>query len=289
MFKKTIVILLTILMMLTLASCGVRQSLDEKIAEKVTEGVINKATGGEAASTKKAGGQSSFNLKNISDYSEAWNELYNQNEAAINKYEEPIMELVTPGLEFVSGVQYDLLNMENKDGRFEGKLMMAGFPGVLEKKGTKMSFGYDTIRDEDGFSPADKAGDRLVENGNCDLGKGTYVTETFTERNGQKLNRSYCEFKRLKNGEMICLRTNSYSMNVLSQQEELSNTCTYIKAGKDKFDFVIGKATQGPAFEKLSFIDKNDLSKDDARKMMEAAGYQIEKSGGIAGGTLVVD
>lgn len=129
MFKKTIIILLTTIMMLTLASCGVKQSMDEKIAEKVTEGVINKATGGEAASTKKAGGQSSFNLKNISDYSEAWNELYNQNEAAINKYEEPIMELVTPGLEFVSGVQYDLLNMENKDGRFEGKLMMAGFPG----------------------------------------------------------------------------------------------------------------------------------------------------------------
>lgn len=48
MFKKTIVILLTILIMLTLASCGARQSLDDKIAEKVTEGVINKATGGEA-------------------------------------------------------------------------------------------------------------------------------------------------------------------------------------------------------------------------------------------------
>jgi len=34
--------------MLSLTSCGVKQSVDEKIAEKVTEGVINKATGGEA-------------------------------------------------------------------------------------------------------------------------------------------------------------------------------------------------------------------------------------------------
>ena len=166
---------------------------------------------------------------------------------------------------------------------------MAGFPGVLERKGSKMSFGYDYIRDEDGFGPAMKAGDRIVEDGNCDLGKGTYQTENFTERNGQKIERSYSEFKRLKSGEMICLRTHSYSMNVLSQQEELSNTCTYIKAGQDKFDFVIGKATQGPAFEKLSFIDKSDLSKDEARQMMERAGYQIEKSGGIAGGTLIVD
>lgn len=48
MFRKISVILLSILVMLTLASCGVKQSLDEKIAEKVTEGVINKATGGEA-------------------------------------------------------------------------------------------------------------------------------------------------------------------------------------------------------------------------------------------------
>lgn len=48
MFKKIIVILLSTLMILSLTSCGVRQSLDEKITEKVTEGVINKATGGEA-------------------------------------------------------------------------------------------------------------------------------------------------------------------------------------------------------------------------------------------------
>lgn len=48
MFKKFTVIILCAFMMLSLASCGVRQSLDEKIAEKVTEGVIDKATGGEA-------------------------------------------------------------------------------------------------------------------------------------------------------------------------------------------------------------------------------------------------
>jgi len=242
----------------------------------------------QTTSSKKADGQSSSSFKKISDYADAWNEVYNQNEAAINKYDEPIMELVSPGLEFVSGVQYDLLNMENKDGRFEGELMMAGFPGVLERKGSKMSFGYDYIRDEDGFGPTMKVGDRIVENGNCDLDKGTYVTETFTERNGQKIERSYSEFKRFKNGEMICLRTYSSSLNFRGETD-LSNTCTYIKAGKDKFDFVIGKATQGPAFEKLSFIDKSDLSKDEARQMMEAAGYEIEKSGGIAGGNLVVD
>lgn len=47
MFKKITVLLLCILMMLSLASCGVRQSLNEKIVEKVSEGVVNKATDGE--------------------------------------------------------------------------------------------------------------------------------------------------------------------------------------------------------------------------------------------------
>lgn len=268
---KTIALYIILCMTLVISGCG---------------GSLNTSSTGVGG--KKSEGQSSSSFKTISDYSEAWNELYKQNEAAINKYEEPIMELVSPGLEFVSGVQYDLLNMENKDGRFEGKLMMAGFPGFLERKGSKMSFGYDYIRDKEGFSPTMKVGDRIVEDGNCDLSKGTYVTETFTERSGQKSERSYSEFKRLKNGEMIYLKTTGSSLNFRGETD-LSNTCIYIKAGKNKYDFVIGKATQGPAFEKLSFIDKNDLSKNEALQMMEKAGYQIKKSGGIAEGTLVVE
>lgn len=48
MYKKIIVVLISTLMVLTLASCGVREKVNEKISEKVTEGVINKATGGAA-------------------------------------------------------------------------------------------------------------------------------------------------------------------------------------------------------------------------------------------------
>lgn len=65
--------------------------------------------------------------------------------------------------------------------------------------------------------------------------------------------------------------------------------CVYIKTGHEIFEFVIGKATQGPTFEKLTFIEANDLSKEDARKMMEAAGYQIDKSGSVQSGKLVID
>jgi len=46
LYKKIVVVLISTLMVLTLASCGVREKVNDKISEKVTEGVINKATGG---------------------------------------------------------------------------------------------------------------------------------------------------------------------------------------------------------------------------------------------------
>lgn len=48
MFRKTSLILLSILLIFSLASCGVKQSVNDKITEKVAEGIINKAAGGDA-------------------------------------------------------------------------------------------------------------------------------------------------------------------------------------------------------------------------------------------------
>lgn len=48
MFKKIGIVLLAAALLLTLTSCGVKESVNDKIAEKVTEGVMNKATGGDA-------------------------------------------------------------------------------------------------------------------------------------------------------------------------------------------------------------------------------------------------
>jgi hypothetical protein len=47
-FKKIGIVLLAAALLLTLTSCGVKESVNDKIAEKVTEGVMNKATGGDA-------------------------------------------------------------------------------------------------------------------------------------------------------------------------------------------------------------------------------------------------
>lgn len=48
MVKKNLAIVLAILMMFALAGCGAQEKMNEKIAEKVTEGVLNSATDGNA-------------------------------------------------------------------------------------------------------------------------------------------------------------------------------------------------------------------------------------------------
>lgn len=45
MFKRIVVILISTLMMLSLASCGISDKVNEKVTEEVTEGVLNKVIG----------------------------------------------------------------------------------------------------------------------------------------------------------------------------------------------------------------------------------------------------
>ncbi|HHY12781.1 MAG TPA: hypothetical protein GX529_09150 [Firmicutes bacterium] len=248
------------------------------------------------AGTGNADVQTPPGFTSLKDFHDAWDGLMDSHEAAINRYESPDGYAVTSprilllvDVDLLSGTSYDALNPENLDGRFEGNLLLSGRPGHVEKDGTRITFGSDYIREKDGFAPSMKAGDRLVENGSCDLSGEVHQMETFTEREGQVIVRNYSEFKRLESGEMMCLRITGHSLNQVSEEDELSNTCTFMKVGKDRLEFVIAKATCGPGFEKLSLADKDDLSKDEARELMEAAGYEIEQAGGIADGVLFVD
>jgi hypothetical protein len=228
-------------------------------------------------------------MQKIGDMADAWNDLYKQNEAVINRYDGmPIMGLVTPPLTFVSTVQFDLLNIDNKDGRIEGKLMFAGYNGFVEKAGAKITFGYDHKLQKDGFGPSAKAGDRNVENGSLALDKEYYISEAFTERAGRKISRSYHEFKRLGDKSMICLVFGGKTFNGKGD-EDISDDVIFLHNGKDQYDFVIAKAETGPEFKSISFADKGDLTKEQAIELFKAAGYAIDQSGGIKDGKLVVD
>jgi hypothetical protein len=241
----------------------------------------------DAASDENTETVSSSNLKTITDLSDYWTSRYNNNEAAINAYEGmPIMELLYPGMCFLTGIQYDLLNLENNDGHYEGDLMLAGYKAFVDKDGKKFTFGYEEVREEDGFSATDKAGDKLVEKGNCDLSIGYYYSENYVERDGVIVDRTVNELKIEKDGSVSAFVLEGDALNY-SNEEELSNTYTFVRNGKGQYDFVIARAQIGTDFEAPSL--EADMTKEKAAAMFEAAGFTVETSGGIVSGVFTLD
>lgn len=232
---------------------------------------------------------SADDMKTISDFSDLWGSIYGQNEAIINAYDEMIiMELVTPPLGFLSGVQYDLLNLENKNGRFEGELMLAGWQAFVDKQGSEYTFGYDDVRDEDSFNPNDKAGDRLVENGVCNLKDIYYFSDSYTERDGVKLSRQIYEFKGQSDGSIAFLGA-SGQLSDFRGEENPNTRLYYVRNGQGRYDFVVGEAAYGTELDFHHIKDYDDLTKEQAIDIIEGAGYTIVYSGGISGGELKLD
>lgn len=281
MAKKIMVFSALLCVSLLFTACGGGKT-PQKPAEDSTS-ASQPADSPTATAAAKSG------MQKIGDMADAWSSLYSQNEAVINKYDGmPIMGLVTPPVTFISSVQFDLLNIDNKDGRIEGKLMLAGYNGFVEKSGAKITFGSDHKLDKNGFGPAAKAGDRMVENGSLELDKEYYIAETFTERAGRKISRSYTEFKRLGDGSMICLALSGNTLN-MKGDEDIRDEVIFLRNGKGQYDFVIANGKTGPEFKSISFADKGDLTKEQAIELFKAMGYAIDQTGGIKEGKLVVD
>lgn len=87
---------------------------------------------------------------------------------------------------------------------------------------------------------------------------------------------------------MICLAFNGHTINARSD-EETSDSVIYLHNGKKRYDFVVGKGKTSPQFKNVSFADKGNLTKEQAIELFKAAGYTIEKTGGIKDGKLVAD
>lgn len=298
MKKAFIIVSLLLLLSMLLAGCGkaAKQAgadnpgTSDLSAEQDTgedAAAQNDSAKEESSSTDGSSEKKSGKFECIADISDYWNNLYNSNEEVLNAYEGmPIMELVTPGLCFVTGVQYDILNIYNEDGRFEGNLMLAGFPGFEEKKGSSITFGYENAIKEDSQFSNTKAGDKEVESGNCDLSKGYYFAESYTDRSGSKISRSTNEFQ-LQADKSMCALVIDGSTLGYNNEENLTTSYIFIRAGEGQYDFAVGKSTTGTAFETIKLED--NMTKDMAIAMFESAGASIEYSGGIKDGVFYVD
>ncbi|HNT29414.1 MAG TPA: hypothetical protein PKL83_00500 [bacterium] len=226
-------------------------------------------------------------ITTITAYANSWNDLYGENEEAVNNYEGmPIIELVTPALAFITGVQYDLLNMDNQDGRHEGTLMLAGYAGYVDRDGDKLTFGYEETLAEDGFDATAKIGDRLVEEGSLDFETGYYVSDAYTERGDAIIDRTLSQFLRLEDGSMLNLTMIGKSMDWQGEADP-SNTVIFIHNGEDRYDFVVGTGTIGPDFEAMELQD--DMTKAEALELFADAGFTITSSGGIDGDVMKLD
>lgn len=72
-----------------------------------------------------------------------------------------------------------------------------------------------------------------------------------------------------------------------SDEEELNSSYIFIRGGKDQFDYVIANSKKGTKYENLYLAE--DMTKEMAISMFEAAGATIETSGGIVKGVLASD
>ena len=123
---------------LLLTACGGSSAPEPAGGESAAEEA--EVSGGEAPEAEPTkekpsgvpGPKSGF--EKINDIADAWNALYSQNEKAINDYEGmPLWNWYRRGLHCYR-CQYDLLT-DNKDGCFEGTLMLPGLTVLLKRQG----------------------------------------------------------------------------------------------------------------------------------------------------------
>jgi hypothetical protein len=131
-----------------------------------------------------------------------------------------------------------------------------------------------------------KKGDKKIENGNCDLEKGLFFTDNYTERDGAVIERSTSEFQKQEDGSMCAIVMDGRTLDY-NAEEELYTSYIYIRSGKDQYDFVVASSAIGTDYEVLHL--EADMTKEMAISMFEAAGGTIEKSGGIVDKKLVLD
>jgi hypothetical protein len=115
---------------------------------------------------------------------------------------------------------------------------------------------------------------------------GYYYSENYVERDGVIVDRTVNELKIVKDGSVSAFVLEGDALNY-SNEEELSNTYTFVRNGKGQYDFVIARAQIGTDFEAPSL--EADMTKEKAAAMFEAAGFTVEISGGIVNGVFTLD
>ncbi|HSN66575.1 MAG TPA: hypothetical protein VLS94_08040 [Fusibacter sp.] len=226
-------------------------------------------------------------IDNLTDYSDAWSDLYSIHEPIINDYTGmPIMPLVMVGLPLANAIFYTMLDLDNVDGEFSGNIGFGGTEGYYNKSGDVAEFGHDLIRDVDGIVSNDKAGDRNIITGLFDASKGYFYMEDSTQRDDKTFTRTKTEFIRSDNGSFLCLYQVANDLDY-GGNENKTNTLAFIAMSEDSYEFVTAEGTIG--IDGMVLALTKGMTVAEATMQFIDAGYAIDQTGGIQNGVFVVD
>lgn len=223
----------------------------------------------------------------ITDYVDAWTTLYSIHESTINAYAGmPILDLVMVGLPMANAIFYSLLDLDNKDGNFDGPIGFSGHDGYYHKSGNQIKFGSDFERDANGFTPNEREGDSVKTEGEFDIDRGYLMIHDEVAREGKSISRTFTEFLRFEDGSYICLYQVVGDYDTYGDIKK-SNRVAFIAMSEDHYDFVIGVGEFGMDGKVLSISDVDNAA--DATELLKSNNYTIESFGGIENGVFEVN
>ncbi len=230
-------------------------------------------------------------LKGISDFSAEWYRLYALYRDAIDAYNQADPDMMLSPLNnaeipFILGSEYDMLNSQGADGRFEGVLGYTNTKGFTEKSGHLLSFGREVVREFDGFSIAERKGDLEQEEGSLDLLAGHMVARRVVKRGETEIERDYYEYRLLQDGGMVLTAIWGDLYNF--QGDEANRTeAVYMRVTEAGLDFFTARGSAGVKFTQVS-LGEGDFTPEEAAKAFENAGFAIQTSGSVKDGVVEV-
>ncbi len=290
--KKKWVLITAIILLFTfpLTACSSGGTDVNGNSDEVTTSIDAPSEGSEAITetvdvTKS--GSDSGKVDTLTAYTDAWTELYSIHEKAVNNYTGmPILSLVMVALPLANSIFYSMLDLDNVDGNFSGKIGFGEMEGFYNKSGDTVKFGQDTIRKADGMMANDKLGDRVLTDGLFEAGKGYFRLDDSVMRDEKTISRTYTEFIQNEDGSFLCLNQ-VFSDLDYNSNESKTNKFTFISMSKDTYDFVTATGVAGVE-GKLCVLTEG-MTIEDATSQFLDLGYVINETGGIQNGVFVVD
>jgi hypothetical protein len=199
------------------------------------------------------------------DFYEAFNGGMKRFERAINNFEPEDFTLIAVGADFlaptltmVSITLYDYLEVGDnpKETGKNGK-----YDAVREKKGNVIEFSQSKVNEEDGFSPNDKAGDKVGERGTLNTSTNSLFMEVTRERDGEVIERTILEAVILPDGTMIAqIFDKSLPMDKRIEDKGIAR---FIRFDRDEMEIIAANFAPDVDFEYESIFGKGDVTPEE--------------------------